>query len=252
MNTYMAKPKKENKKTVSKKTGGLCVSSAEFGEDLKRGAEGWMAEPATCKKPFSFADFFKDMPWLNIPIERQTIFVEPLYPRGGLLGGSSDGAPKMSKLQALAAARKKKAQEQKSGSSGVDKPMSELSINGASKEEDITETAPKPSREFPLRKRKDSNPHEKPSKAPSPKKDVERVDPDTQMDIAPVDQAEPSAFASTMFSSPMPSAPSANLFTLPYTATATTATDPFAGPSPDDVVIAAQSKGPTLPGKSKK
>lgn len=212
-----------------------------------------MAEPATCSKPFSFADFFKDMPWLNTPTDRHTVFVEPLYPKGGLPGGSSDGTPKMSKLQALAAARKKKAQEQKSGSSGVEKPMSELSLNGVPKEASATGTSAKPSsRGFPLRKRKDSNPHEKPPKAPSPKKDTEMAVPDTRMEIAPINQAEPSAFASTMFSSPLPSAPSANLFTLPYNATATTATDPFAGPSPDDVVIAAQSKGPTLSGNPKK
>jgi elongation factor 1 alpha-like protein len=219
---------------------------------LKRGAEGWMAEPAMCSKPFSFTDFFKDMPWLNTPLDRHTVFVEPLYPRGGLLGGSSDDAPKMSKLQALAAARKKKAQEQKSGSSGVEKPMSELSINGNGKASSPVEPTPKqPSRGFPLRKRKDSNPHEKQPKAPSPKKDVQTADPDAPMDIAPIDQAEPSAFASTMFSSPIPSAPSASLFTLPYTTTATTSTDPFAGPSPDDVVIAAQSKGPILSGNPK-
>jgi len=242
----MTKPK-DNKKPVVRKSGMFCVSFSEGGRSLR--AEGWMPEPATCLKPFSFADFFKDMPWLSIPLERQTIFVEPLYPRGGLLGGSSDGASKMSKLQALAAARKKKSQEQKSRSSGMEKPMSELSING---EEKATDSLPKPSsRGFPSRKRKDSNPHEKQPKAPSPKKDI-AVDPRAQHGTAPVDHAEPSAFASTMFSSSMSSAPSVNLFTLPYATTSTTATDPFAGPSPDDVVIAAQSKGPTPSGKSKK
>lgn len=251
VNTYLAKPKKENKKTAAKKAGGSGLSFYGV-EVLQEGAEGWLAELPTCATPFSVRDFFRDMPWLNVPLERQTVFVEPLYPRGGLLGGSSDGAPKMSKLQALAAARKKKAQEQKSGSSGMEKPMSELSINGTSKDEDSTETTPRASRGFPIRKRKDSAPHEKQPKISSPRKDVPKDGPDTQMDAEPFDQAEPSAFASTMFSSPLTSAPSANLFTLPYTATATTAADPFAGPSPDDVVIAAQSKGPTISGSSKK
>ena len=252
VNTYLAKPKRENIKTVVKKSGGFGVSCNEIAESLKRGAEGWVAGPAACSKPFSFADFFKDTPWLNTPLERQTVFVEPLYPRGGLMGGSSDGAPKLSKLQALAAARKKKAQEQKSGDVGVEKPMSELSINGAF-EETSMDTLPKStSRGVPLRKRKGSNPHEKHPRPSSAKKDVKEADPDSQMDAAPIDQAEPSAFANTMFSSPMPSAPSANLFTLPYTTTATISTDPFAGPSPDDVVIAAQSKGPTLSGNTKK
>ena len=252
VNTYVTKMKKENKKPVAKKAGEFHVSYEDAERDLKRGAEGWVAEPGMCSKSFSFADFFKDMPWLNTPVDRHTVFVEPLYPRGGLLGGSSDGAPKMSKLQALAAARKKKAQEQKSESLGVEKPMSELSINGDGKVSSPVEPTPKqPSRGFPLRKRKDSNPHEKQPKAPSPKKDVQTADPDTPMDIAPIDQAEPSAFASIMFSSSITSAPSASLFTLPYTAAAITSTDPFAEPSPDDVVIAAQSKGPILSGNPK-
>ncbi|KAG0645971.1 hbs1 [Hyphodiscus hymeniophilus] len=227
VNTHIAKPKKENKKSVPKKSG-----------------------PATCSERLSFADFFKDMPWLNTPVDRQAIFVEPLYLRGGLLGGSSDGAPKLSKLQILAAARKKKAQEQKSGSSGIEKPMSDLAINESSKEDTTTEVTSKtPSRGFPLRKRKDSNPHEKHQKPPSPKKEAPKVESNPQMDLGPADQAEPSAFASTMFSSPMPPAPFANLFTLSYTTIATTATDPFAGPSPDDVVIAAQSKANGKGGK---
>jgi elongation factor 1 alpha-like protein len=200
----------------------------------------------TCSKPFSFADFFKDSPWLNIPMDRQAIFIAPLYPRGGLLGGSSDGAPKMSKLQALAAARKKKAQEQKANEgTGVEKPMAGLTLNEGRMGNGGD--APKPSsRSFPLRKRKDSNPHEKVPKA-SPV-GQEQSDPDTQMDITPLDQAESSAFANTMFSSPTRPHPS-NLFTLPYVATTAAQTqtaDPFAGPSPDDIVIAAQSKGSTI------
>ena len=260
MNTYVAKAKKESKKKAVKKTGGSCVSFGANKRALKRGAEGWMAgpelEPATRSRPLDYKDFFKDIPWLNVPMERQAVFVEPLYPRLGLLGGSSDGSPKMSKLQALAAARKKQAQEKKSSSSGVESPMFELSLNGKSKQEETStdsEPAKQPSRGFPLRKRKDSTPHEMSLKAPPRKKDMEMADQDTRMESAPIDLAEPSAFASTMFSSPVPSAPSVNLFTLPYTATTSTATatDPFAGPSPDDVVIAAQSQGPRPSGKLK-
>ena len=57
----------------------------------------------------SAADFFKDSPWLRIPIHRKAdILIEPLYPRLGLLGGAPEGSGKMSKLAALAAARKRK------------------------------------------------------------------------------------------------------------------------------------------------
>jgi elongation factor 1 alpha-like protein len=200
-----------------------------------------------CSMPFSFAEFFKDTPWLNTPLERQATFIEPLYPRGGLLGGSSDGAPKMSKLQALAAARRKKAQEQKSSSStGVEQPMANLTLDSPCKSAEPK--AGSSSRGFPQRKRKDSNPHEK---IPTPiERESTQSNPDIPMETPPLDQAEPSAFANTMFSNtsqPTSRQHPDSLFTLPYNAAKTTTiADPFAGPSPDDVVMAAQSKGSTI------
>ncbi|EGD86781.2 translation elongation factor Tu [Trichophyton rubrum MR1459] len=77
--------------------------------------------PLPYSSHFSVHDFFKDSPWLNIPPHRQAeILIEPLYPRLGLLGGSSSEKPgKMSKLAALAAARKKKeAERQKAQEQG--------------------------------------------------------------------------------------------------------------------------------------
>lgn len=198
------------------------------------------------------------MPWLNVPEDRQAVFIAPLYPRGGLLGGSSDDAPKMSKLQALAAARKKKAQEQKlNGASGMERPMAELSLSdrancSADKIESpmATSTMKQSSRGFPLRKRKNSDPHEIPAKPVSRMEQMSNSDDNANTTLLSLelDQAEPSAFASTMFNSKDRSSPSRsiNLFTLPYSASPTpSATNPFAGPSPDDVVIAAQSKGST-------
>jgi elongation factor 1 alpha-like protein len=205
-----------------------------------------------CSKPFSFAEFFKDTPWLNVPLDRQATFIAPLYPRGGLLGGSSNGAPKMSKLQALAAARKKKAQEQKSsGSTGVEEPMANLTLNTSTKPGE--QKSGSTSRGFPQRKRKDSNPHQK---ALNPiERESKPSSPDVTMEAPPLDQAEPSAFANTMFSStfqPSSRQHTGNLFTLPYTAIKPAIiTDPFAGPSPDDVVMAAQSKGSTISARPK-
>ena len=60
---------------------------------------------------FSAAEFFRDSPWLNVPPHRKAeIMVEPLYPRLGLLGGNPENG-KVSKLAALAAARKEKEKE---------------------------------------------------------------------------------------------------------------------------------------------
>ncbi|KAJ5051648.1 uncharacterized protein L3040_001423 [Drepanopeziza brunnea f. sp. 'multigermtubi'] len=246
MRTFvMERPKKEKKAKgglISILHGegdpaGVYVYSCGSGSGLdETGSED-------CEEAFSCANFFRDMPWLNTPMDRQAEFLAPLHPRGGLLGGSSDGAPKMSKLQALAAARKKKAQEQKSSEgSGMDKSMADLTLNSSADKEQPFPSTKSTSRGFPVRKRKDSNPHEKTAKAPP----VERggPEPTTPVEGPPVDQAEPSAFANTMFSSPTSTAPStSSLFSLPYSSTAAPITaDPFAGPSPDDVVIAAQSK----------
>lgn len=67
-----------------------------------------------CATPFTAKEFFRDCPWLRIPADREAeILIEPLYPRLGLLGGSSsagDGG-KMSKLAALAAKRRQKENE---------------------------------------------------------------------------------------------------------------------------------------------
>lgn len=56
--------------------------------------------------PVSHKDFFRDCPWLNIPLHRQAVIIEEsIHPRGRLFGGSSkDG--KVSKLAALAAKRR--------------------------------------------------------------------------------------------------------------------------------------------------
>ncbi|KAK4105248.1 hypothetical protein N658DRAFT_112639 [Parathielavia hyrcaniae] len=75
-------------------------------------AASWhVAGAAALARPApSISNLFQDMPWGNIPRHREAALVPPLIPRGGLLGGSGT-PPKMSKLQALAAARKKKAEE---------------------------------------------------------------------------------------------------------------------------------------------
>ncbi|TAQ87088.1 hypothetical protein B7494_g4603 [Chlorociboria aeruginascens] len=221
---------------------------------------GELSQATSRPNHVSVNGFFKDTPWLNVPSSRRAIFTAPLYPRGGLLGGSSNKPPKMSKLQALAAARKKKAQEQKAEASiEVDRPMASLSLGGLYDNEGATGIdtdlgAPireRTARRLPLRKRKDSNPHQKTPKPPSSSSGPVQICPDIEMDDPLADQAEPSAFANTMFGNTRTSRQSTgDLFTLPYSSSTTvSSTNPFAGPSPDDVVIAAQSKAAGKGGK---
>ena len=71
-----------------------------------------IAKSIICSTPFSAAEFFKDSPWLKIPEHRKAeITIQPLYPRFGLLGGTSK-ATRPSKLAALAAKRKQQVNEQ--------------------------------------------------------------------------------------------------------------------------------------------
>jgi elongation factor 1 alpha-like protein len=82
----------------------------------------------------SLSALFKDMPWGNIPQERVTVFIEPQRPRGGLLGGSG-AAPKLTKLQQLALARKKKLEQQQSSEEQTEdtrQKLGELSVKEAS------------------------------------------------------------------------------------------------------------------------
>lgn len=61
------------------------------------------------------ADWFKDVPWFNLPPTMSgQLIMEPMRPALRLLGGSSSSG-KPSKLAALAAARKKKEAEQNLG-----------------------------------------------------------------------------------------------------------------------------------------
>jgi elongation factor 1 alpha-like protein len=212
----------------------------------------------TCTSSGIPMGFWDDMRWLNVPADRQTIFLEPLYPRGGLLGGSPDAAPKMSKLQALAAARKKKAQEQKNstGPEDVDKPMADLSISQAIEDlatqpvqRPTASTAKESPRTYPVRKRKNSDPHQKTSQPAQPEVPTSVEPVQLHIPLPSIEQAKPSAFASIMFGSTEPNQSrhsTSSLFTLPYLAnTSMNSTDAFAGPSPDDIVLAAQSKGST-------
>lgn len=222
---------------------------------------------SSCSAQFSIADFFSDSPWLNIPEDRLgEILIEPLYPRGGLLGGSSkpDGAPK-SKLAALAAARKKKenqrAEDGQNATSSValldkltgkppqlkpdnDSNISSLKSLNAINEQGVNEQSGK----YPRRKPKGL---EYPQDGQPAKEDFEKsnspASPDIEKKPEITPAAGPSVFAQTIFGAAAVSQQHDIQTPDHYVLGPDThAKFDFAGPSPDDIVTKAQNtRGPT-------
>ena len=226
----------------------------------------------SCPTPFKAADYFRDSPWLDVPMNRRAeIIIEPLYPRGRLLGGSSSGgSQKVSKLAALAAARKKKenaetTSKQQSSTSvalldklgGNRKPNESLSKRSTMVDHKLEPSTSSgeahplgmQARKYPTRKRKS------PSPPPIDQAPVEE-DPDSidvkPRSIAPI-VGSPSLFARTMLGSSSSfqeharkdPVSFASVFSPVYASEVNpTKSNPFAGPSPDDIVASAQnSKG---------
>ncbi|TLD25272.1 hypothetical protein PspLS_06110 [Pyricularia sp. CBS 133598] len=210
-------------------------------------------KPSTFRPPVSF--WFDDMPWLNVPEHRRAEFIAPELPRGGLLGGSG-AAPKMSKLQALAAARKKKASEKKieEAETSPEQQMSSLSLQ--SSQTKVTAT-PKLGASFKQRKEAafDSS-HCRPSQAvPVAKPEVPTMDgtademytrtTSNETEFNTKEVAEPSAFARTLLGPRFTSESSQGQqqsFGLPYLVMDPSISDIFSRPSPDDRVMTAQAQ----------
>jgi elongation factor 1 alpha-like protein len=205
--------------------------------------------------------YFTDMPWLNVPQDRQAIFIAPSRPRGGLLGGG-EGGPPLSKLQLLAAARKKKSEEKKEKEKGkaesIDHDISKLSLAGEKQKENTKLATP-----LAKRQKLSALPEttQTPAVIPSKDSEVETVAaansaasiPPPVTDQAPpetdvssvVQKASPSAFARTLFGSAPDSKKrkTRDVFPMPYTSSASYSPGVFSEPSPDDIVLAAQAKG---------
>ncbi|KAH8722048.1 hypothetical protein BGZ61DRAFT_447903 [Ilyonectria robusta] len=216
----------------------------------------------------SHSGFFDDMPWLNVPQDRLAVFIEPVRPRGGLLGGG-EGAPKMSKLQALAAARKKKNDEKKEQDKALqtEKGIAKLSIDDSTQKENrkppmsdlakrqkTTDQSTLQSHTQPLAPPNSSIPQStnQTKEAGVVPGGLERghadmlVSPLTKPDesVVPTQTAAPSAFAQTLFG-PAPGVFGSHrpdVYAMPYTSSSSFFAQAFAEPSPDDIVLAAQAK----------
>ncbi|CAK7219239.1 hypothetical protein SBRCBS47491_003778 [Sporothrix bragantina] len=227
--------------------------------------------PSRTNRDF-IAAFFSDMPWLNVPQSRMADFVPPPQHRGGLLGGSSSAPPKMSKLQALAAQRKRKAEEAKkskeagtgpAGGEATDGDVRELRnkaaklaiggpAQGSPRETATARAEPPAARPPPPPATKAptiAQPTEfQPPTEPLLMEDVrqeETVKPDEPAMIA-----QPSAFAQALFGprkkkqhpEPPQESDTALLAVPSLSRAPPSAFDAFLEPSPDDVVLDAQAK----------
>ena len=226
------------------------------------------------KRPFSSIEdqissvaefgFFWDVPWGAVPTERHgNITRIPMRSRGTLLGGSS----KSSKLAALVAARKKQEEEKRTAATSnaqTERAVSLLGRLGAKKENfsvggaKISTSFPQsaPRQELPLRTRTNQPGTPQKERPPSPAREEAQLLP---LLSSQVPRGPPSMFAQAIFGHeegnrsyrPTQSTKTQNrdrMFSLPFTLDEDyKKRDPFAGPSPDDVILQAQSKG-SLPG----
>ena len=214
-------------------------------------------------KALTVRDFFTECPWLNVPRRRQALITaEPLNPRGRLLGGSSRDGPKTSKLAALAAARKKKvteaaATESKPASSNaalLDK-LGKGNFQGPresrfrSEETDSTTQRDRRLRKYPTRQETPVSLPTEIGECPPLKTIPSPAEEEIQYRIA-----SPSTFAATMLGpdrrlgGSWALATSYDAFNLTCEISEAN-TNPFAGPSPDDVVANAQSASKGLSSK---
>ncbi|KAL9087756.1 MAG: hypothetical protein Q9165_006523 [Trypethelium subeluteriae] len=206
-----------------------------------------------------------DTPWLNVPRHLQAeIIVEPLFPRGGLLGGSS-GGKKPSKLAQLAAARKKKEEEKKAQEIA---PQFFQSSSNALSLLDRLEGRVTPSKPFT----KGTSPsesgqqavggqHAEATETQPPPQNINR-EPESRQSESEITiestnretlRAAPSSFALTMTGLYATAGQSSSIWRPEPTSTfpilgynkkhTTEANRAFLGPSPDDIVEQAQTKG---------
>ncbi|KAJ5773320.1 Translation elongation/initiation factor/Ribosomal beta-barrel [Penicillium paradoxum] len=246
------------------------------------------APPSTAH--FSAADFFRDCPWLNIPSHRKAdILIEPLHPRLGLLGGAPENGGKLSKLAALAAARKKKEGEKTQSTLETSKsstPKSEQATTSSLAQRDTPlslrdrlaasgRSAPKSSEGSGSLRRLASSSSSSSSSTPKhPAREIKKESisdvsaPMQRMRLEPQKQPEPEQTVPTIRASP-----STFASTIVGPATGPTTAEPsrlhpnssdllriygqdhaepfdFAAPSPDDVVLKAQSTAKGLKPKS--
>jgi elongation factor 1 alpha-like protein len=212
-------------------------------------------------------DFFWDTPWgKKLPVHRQSNLLHvPVSQPTGLLGG---GPKPPSKLAALAAARKRQAEEKRQvdqqGQTPTDSPAAAVSLLDrlvSKNDQDAENSWRLPQASTQSRNLGSLTFRRKPPVV----EEVTAVEPELVVEDAsiperPIEElkAPPSSFAQALFGSPtkrnqgvaamvpqdVACAKRKLNFELPYADNQLfKSTDPFAKPSPDDVVLNAQRKG---------
>ncbi|KAK2014314.1 elongation factor Tu GTP binding domain-containing protein [Colletotrichum eremochloae] len=203
------------------------------------------------------ASFFHGISWIKVPSHRKAVFVPPRPLPGGLLGGGE--GPKLSKLQALAAARKKKTADAKKPDDRVDraeKRMSTLAIDEPSKEAQRSGLSILAKRQKLAEGSQTSTPVsqlQQDESAPNPVgMDVDQSrassagdEEEAEDGCFVVPSTRPSAFAQTLFGPAHDAAAASQTYTLPYMDSSAFVPSAFSQPSPDDIVLAAQAKAGT-------
>ncbi|KAK2730052.1 elongation factor tu gtp binding domain protein [Colletotrichum kahawae] len=241
-------PKQEPKKT---KDDGMGLWS--WDDEVVDGAvsDSHAGYPVPRIASLTAASYFHRISWMGVPKSRQAVLTPPQPLPGGLLGGGE--GPKLSKLQALAAARKKKTDvkktddkvdraEKRMSSLAITEPTSKESGSGllAKRQKLSGESTPQPSA---------TSQHQTPPSDTPSGMDVDLVqetpagnDELTQDECFVVPSTRPSSFAQTLFGPGQDTAAASQTYSMPYTASSSFVPSAFTQPSPDDIVLAAQEK----------
>lgn len=198
-------------------------------------------------------DFFQDISWGNVPADRLAVIThEKRVPKGGLLGGSS-------KLAALAAARKKKEAEKAAAAevSSAERSVDLLDRLGKVNLSGSDQSSQPKAVGFTSRQKRQAVPE------PEQTSKLQKTEEAPQIQREDL-RGRPSVFAETLFgaaesqaqegvqleteeSTNGDSASGNSSFKLPYMSDPTFADGaPFTKPSPDDVVLRAQTQGKGL------
>ena len=218
-------------------------------------------DSVTFARPLSASDYFRGISWRvdEIPTSQLSNMIpNPDYPRGRLLGGSS----KPSKLAALAAARKKKEEEKRTEASSPESAQSDrvvalLDRLSVKKEnESPLASSTKRAKFIPSRQKEQNQQATDASTEISSMEQVPTIAQQMPIPVADI-RALPSMFAKAICKQPtVDESPITVMsrsshrqqwsiaFSLPYIHNPSfIEMNPFAGPSPDDIVLQAQSKG---------